>query len=275
MDTLQRAYWSIYVSKDFNDEFDKFLERLQNRQNFAFSRYSDGELFILRNQKVVLAENYFITGERLGGGRYPAEEQKSFIPEHHAFYQEQLVKSFQFNKPGYHKGICTRSDVSVEDFEWQLQLHGSSDIEHLTFANVLINNNYKRFVTEMVPLFEDRDIIYVVNEAANLSGLPFKVKKDFRVGSNCMVENYDTVEKVKGYISENNIQDHIILCSAASLSNYIVHQCYEANSDNTYLDIGSTLNPYLSLEGWKYTRGYLTHYWLDSGSPYGTQVDLW
>jgi len=275
MDMLLKAYWSIYVSKDFSQEFDKFLGKLQRRENFAFARFSDGELFILKNQKVVLAENYFITGDRLGGGHYPAEEQKEFIPEHHSYYQQKLVESLQYNKDGYYKGICTRSDVSIEDFEWQLELHGSNDLEHLTFSNVLINNNYKRFVEEVVPLFSDRNVIYVVNEAADLSGLPFEVKKDFRVGSNCMVNNYDTVEKVKNYISDNNLKDHLVLCSAASLSNFIVHQCYEADQNNTYLDIGSTLNPYLSLEGWKHTRGYLTHYWMGSGSPYGTQVDVW
>ena len=263
------------MTKDFTEEFNKFLGKLQRGENFALSRFSDGELFILKNEKVVLAENYFITGDRLGGGKYPAEEQKAFIPEHHSFYQQKLVESLKFNKQGYYKGICTKSDVSEEDFKWQLDLHGSNDLEHLTFANVLINNNYKRFVNEVVPLFSKRDVIYVVNEAADLSGLPFEVKKDFRIGSNCMIDNYDTVDKVKNYILENNVTDHIILCSAASLSNYIIHQCYELSENNTYLDIGSTLNPYLSLEGWKYTRGYLTHYWLNSGSPYGTQVDVW
>jgi hypothetical protein len=263
------------MSKDFSQEFNKFLERLQRKENFAFARFSDGELFVLKNQKVVLAENYFITGDRVGGGQYPAEEQKEFIPAHHSFYRDRLVDSLQFNMEGYYKGICTRSDVSTEDFQWQLGLHGTTDLDHLTFSNVLINNNYSRFVEEIVPLLSDREVVYVVNEAADLAGLPFEVKKDFRVGSNCMVNNYDTVEKVKSYISDNNLKDHVILCSAASLSNFIVHQCYEMNQDNTYLDIGSTLNPYLSLEGWKYTRGYLTHYWMNSGSPYGTQVDIW
>ena len=31
----------------------------------------------------------------------------------------------------------------------------------------------------------------------------------------------------------------------------------------------------LNLEGWKYTRGYLTHYWLNSGDHFGSQVDEW
>ena len=117
--------------------------------------------------------------------------------------------------------------------------------------------------------------VYVVNELADTSMLPFELKKEFLIGSNCMINNFDTTEKVKQYISDNKINNHVILCSAASLSNFIIHDCYKDNSNNTFLDIGSCLNPLLNLEGWKYTRGYLTNYWLNSGSHFGKQVDVW
>jgi len=259
--------------KDYHKEFEKFLTKLKNRENFAFARFSDGELFILRNETVILAENHFVTGTRKGAGTYPKEEQKEFIPEKHGFFQQKLVECFQHKMPEYYKGICCRNDVGEEAFFWQKRLNGGD--KDLTFANLLINRNYRRFVEELVPVLAGRDIIYVVNEAANLEGLPFKVKKDFRIGSNCMIDNYDTIEELKNYITENNIEDHVILCSAASLSNFIIRDCFEDNPTNTFLDIGSCLNPYLDLEGWKHTRGYLTHYWLKSGSPYGEQVDTW
>ena len=152
--------------------------------------------------------------------------------------------------------------------------HGG-DHPNLTYANLLINANYKKFVEEMVPLFVDRDIIYVVNSMANVSNLPFEVKKTFEIGSNCMINDYHVSEDIKNYIQKNNITDHIVLCSAASLSNFIIHDCFKDNDSNTFLDIGSCLNPLLQLEGWKYTRGYLTAYWMNSGSPFGNQVDVW
>ena len=259
--------------KYFDKEFYKFLEKLKNKENFAFARFSDGELFILKNQTVILAEDHFVTGERKGHGVYPKEEQKEFIPEKHGFFQEKLLECFKFKMPEYYKGICCRNDVGEDAFFWQKGLNGGD--KDLTFANLLINRNYRRFVEEMVPVLRERDVIYVVNEMANLEGIPFELKKTFEVGSNCMIDNYDTVEKVKEYIRENNIRDHVILCAAASLSNFIIRDCFEDNPDNTFLDIGSCLNPYLELEGWKHTRGYLTHYWLNSGSHYGEQVDVW
>jgi len=262
------------MSKDFTEEFDKLLDKLKTGENFAFVRFSDGEMFIMQNKQVTLAENHFVTGDRKGAGRYPAEEQKEFLPEKHQFYREKLIDALKFSKENYLKGICCRQDVGEEAFQWQKDLAGGNE-ENLTFANLLINNNYKRFVEELVPLLRDRKVLYVANEAADTDRLPFEVKEVFSIGSNCMIDDYHVVEEVKEYIEKNNIKDHVILCSAASLSNYIIHECFKENSENTFLDIGSCLNPYLGLEGWKYTRGYLTHYWLNSGSPYGTQIDTW
>ena len=92
---------------------------------------------------------------------------------------------------------------------------------------------------------------------------------------NGLAVGYQMAQAVKEYIEKTNSRDAIVLCSAATLSNYIIYEAFKVNPNNTYLDIGSCLNPLLGLEGWKYTRGYLTGYWLNSGSPYQNQVDVW
>lgn len=263
--------------KDFYAEFTKFLNKVKKHENFAFARFSDGELFIMQNKTVILAEDHYVTGEIKGPNIYTKEEQKEFLPERDQFYRERLIECFKYRQENYFKGICTATDghVGRANFLWQQSLHGPGDDKHLTFSNLLINANYRRFVEQMVPALANREIIYVVNELADLSGLPFEVKKDFRIGSNCMINDYSVAEDVKNYIAENDIKDHVVLCSAASLSNYVIHDCFKDNQNNTFLDIGSCLNPYLNLEGWKHTRGYLTAYWLNSGSPFGRQIDLW
>ena len=262
--------------KDFKNAFNILLEKINNKDNFAFTRFSDGELFILQNKTVVLADNHYITGDVRGPNRYTKEEHKEFYPEQHQVYQQKLVETFKHNQENYFKGICTSTDghVGKQNFDWMIDFHGG-DHPNLTFANLLINANYSRFVEEMVPLFMDREIVYVVNELADTSKLPFEISKKFEIGSNCMINNYDTSEKVRDYIEENSIKDAIVLCSAASLSNFVIYDCFKHNQDNTFIDIGSCLNPLLGLEGWKYTRGYLTGYWLNSGSPFQRQVDIW
>lgn len=264
------------MSKTFHSEFDKILGMLKRGENFAFSRFSDGELFIMQNKTVVLAEKHYVTGDIKGANVYTEEEQKEFYPEQHGKYRDKLIECYQHHQENYFKGICTPSDghVGVENFKYQIALHGG-DHDNLTFSNLLINANYRRFVEEMVPLFNDRQIIYVANKLADIGRLPFEVKKVFEIGSNCMINDYHIAEEVRKYIEENKIRNHVILCSAASLSNFVIHDCFKDNPHNTFLDIGSCLNPLLNLEGWKHTRGYLTHYWYKSGDKFGDQVDIW
>ena len=262
--------------KNFKLAFDHVINKIQSKENFAFTRFSDGELFILQDKTLILADNHYVTGEVTGPNRYTKEEHKEFYPDKHQFYREKLIECYRHNQDGYYKGICTSTDghVGKENFDWMIDFHGG-DHENLTFANLLINANYKRFVEELIPLLQNREVIYVVNELADTSKLPFEILKEFIIGSNCMIDDYDTSESVRKYIEDNNITDAIILCSAASLSNFIIYDCFKDNPNNTFLDIGSCLNPLLSLEGWKYTRGYLTGYWLNSSSPFAKQVDIW
>lgn len=264
------------MMKNFTSAFDSMLEKIKNNENFAFTRFSDGELFIMQNKTVILAENHYVTGDIRGPNRYTKEEQKEFIPERDQFYREKLIECFKHTQKNYLKGICTGTDPHVgrANFDYMIELHGGEH-ENLTFSNLLINANYQRFIEEMVPLLTQREVIYVVNKMADVSRLPFKVKKTFEIGSNCMINDYGVSELVSQYIEKNNIHDNIVLCSAASLSNYVIYENFKYNSNNTFIDIGSCLNPLIGLEGWKYTRGYLTSYWLGSNSPFGTQVDTW
>lgn len=264
--------------KDYKKAFDFILNKIRKGENFAFTRFSDGELDILRNRHCCLYNNSFRTGDHEGHGVYTIEEIKEFIPSEHQFVREALMEAYAHNQDNYFKGISTSTDVhpqqKVSPFEWMIDFH-KGDHPSLTFCNLLINSNYPRFVNEMIPEFMKKDIIYVVNENANLKKLPFNVKKAFTIGSNCPVRDFDLPEKIIKYIEDNNINNHIILCAAATLSNFVIHKCFLHNANNTFLDVGSCLNPLLDLEGWVYTRGYLTSFWLGSNSHYGKQVDYW
>ena len=99
----------------------------------------------------------------------------------------------------------------------------------------------------------------VVNENVNIEKIPFPVKKTFRIGDNCMVNNYNLIDEIKEYIEKENIENHLFLFSAASLSNFLNHQLYEFNDKNTYMDIGTTLNVFY---GFQIDRRYLLGYWM-------------
>jgi len=261
-------------AKTFSSEFEKFKKKLESKENFAFSRFSDGELHMLQNMYFKITDDHFVEGDKVGYCRYTKEEHKEFDPERHKFYRDKLEESFTFKKPNYFKGICAEADVGEEDFKWQLELNGNIT-EDLTFSNVFINANYPRFINEIFPLLKERKIIFVVNEKADVSGLNLDVIKTFKVGSNCIVNDYHLSKDIPDYIEENGIEDAVILCSAASLSNFIIHEGFKSSDKNTFLDIGSALNPFIGLEGWQYSRAYLQHHVLGHRSRYGEQVDVW
>jgi hypothetical protein len=253
--------------KTFISDFNKIKKFIENNVNFSFTRFSDGELFVLQNKRLELNEDHYIIGNSRGGGWYNKEEQKTFIPGEHEFYRKKLEESLQCNLPNFYRGICTRPDVDLETFNWMVNLAGG-DSETLTWSNLLINGNYERYLNEIVPLFKNKEIIFIVNEGANIDKLPFKVKKDFRVGTNCFINDYDLIEEIKKYIVDNNIENHLFLVSAASLSNLLIHELHKASNKNTYFEIGSTLNPMMDMEGWKGSRGYLREHWLGQNRHY-------
>ena len=267
--------------KKYKQEFDKILDLLKSESPFAFSRFSDGEVTILRNQTVVLAEDHFIQGDIHGehknyANSYMPEEQKSFIPQENKKQYDKLVEAFLFKKNNYIKGIPGQNSLDGgRSWKFCTELYGSDDWENLSFANVMINGNYSRFIKEIMPLFSEREVVLIANENSKLDELPFEVKKFFPVGSNCMVNNFDLPNEVGEWIRNNNIKDHLFLSSAATLSNYLCYDLFKEYDNNQYMDIGSSLGPLLQLEGWKSSRTYLLAYWGNVDHPVLHEEDIW
>ena len=276
--------------KNFKDEFAKLLYLIQNKIPFAFSRFSDGEVTVLKNKKLVLAERYFIQEDVYGSNpvgapiSYMEEERKDFNPQEHAFYHYKLVEAYQYRKKNYFKGIPGTNEWGRQAFDYCISLYGrcppycereEDDHEHLTFANVLINGNYALFIESIVPLFKNKNVVLVCNENATLDKLPFEVKQTFGVGTNCMINDYPLIDVIKDYVRTNDITDHIFLFSAATLSNFLIYELYKEFDNNQYIDIGSALSPLLGLEGWRGTRVYLRCYWDGERNPIIKQEDLW
>ena len=264
------------MSKNFREDLGKFIEKLRFREYFSFARFSDGEVRVLQDKKLVLTEDKITIGshENDRGDRLSINEQKEYNPDEHQWVREKLLESLQFKKSGYYKGLCCKCCLSglhgmtpEEEVKWLIDLSGLDTYdEHLTWSNLWLNGNYSYFLEHMLPYFFNYDIVLVVNEKANINRLPFKknIVKDFRIGYNCMVNDYDTVDEVKNWIKEHKIKNHLFIFSAGSLSNFLCHQLYEFEDNNTYIDIGSSLNPFM---GFPLDRRYLRQYWANSNEP--------
>jgi hypothetical protein len=256
--------------KSFVGDFYKLLDLLKARESFAFNRFSDGELYILQGKELILDSQQVKVGERIADARYQQEDHKRFHPEEHSFYRDRLIDAFRFRKHNYFNGLSCRCCVGEADFQWQMDFLGSNDL-NFTWANLLVNGNYPKFIREMYPIFNNYRTVFVCNERADLSVLPFLVK-DFRVGYNAMVNDYGLIETMKNWIDENNIAGHLFLFSASSFSKMAIHQLYEHCDKNTYMDVGTTLNPFMNM---RLDRTYLKEFWLGGRTTDINKICIW
>jgi hypothetical protein len=229
--------------KNFKEDFYKFKDKIANHQPFALSRCNDGEMIILFNE--------FIDIRNKCNGEFVYNPN---IPDH-ARYREKLYESAEHKADNYFVGIACRCCVGADKHEKLKKLTGLDD-EHLTWGNIMVNSNYPLFVKEMLPLYNNYDVIVVVNYKAEIKNLPFynKIIKDFRVGTNAWMNDYYLIDEIKDYITKNDIKDKLFLFCAGPFSNILILEAFKSSPNNTYIDQGSCLDSMMNLGA---TRGYL------------------
>lgn len=218
--------------KTFKEDFYLLLNLLKSGKNFSFSKYADGEYAIMINRKITNCDNW------------------TFDPEIHQKYRNELLYSFRFNEKGYYVGISCPCCVPIEDVNWMRNNVGV-DSEHLTWANIFVNGNYTDFVTHFIPEFVNHEVILVANENSTLNNLPFKISEYVKITGTAWFDNFDLIEK----LSKRNDVNKLYLFSAGPLGNMLAARMWQANKNNTYIDVGSTLNPWLVGRNRGYLRG--------------------
>jgi hypothetical protein len=242
--------------KEFKQHIQLFKQKLINREPFAFARYSDGELFILQNKELKLDNGLIQVGNNITPGFYKAQDFKHFDPVQHKDFRDKLLEAFTYRQPNYYKGISCRCCVGDEPFNEQINIHGGDD-EFLTWANLFVNSNYPTFIEEILPVLQTYDTIMTCHHDADLDKLEFVIK-DFRIGYNAMINDYDKIQDIKNWIDSENITGKLFLFSASTFSNLAIYELFKHNPNNTYLDIGTCLTPFM---GMPMERSYLQEYW--------------
>jgi hypothetical protein len=233
--------------KTFDEDFYFLLNKLKNKDKFSFSKYADGEFAILVNRGITSST------EKPG-------ENWTYNPNIDSIYRDELLSSFKFNQEGYYVGISCPCCVPMEHVKWMRDNVGV-DKEHLTWANIFVNGNYEKFLNNFVPEFMNHDIIMVANKNANINSLPFKVEEHIPIGYMAMRENFKLVEE----LPKRDYKNKLILFCAGPLGNMLAAKMWKSNKNNIYLDIGSTLNPWLV----GLNRDYL------KGSPDLKKICIW
>lgn len=270
MATLQKKWW-MQLKKDFEEHFWVLQNKLKAGENFAFSRYSDGEMDIMQDKHLVLdGKSTRIDGQKAGMA-YSEIDHKEYDPKRHGDFRERLMDAYRFKKENYFVGLSCPCCVGKQNSDWMKKERGGDD-EHLTWANLLVNSNYPLFLGHMYPELQKKDIVIVCNENADLSEIPLSIKKEYRIGYNAMINNIGLVEEIGDWIKEGKIENHVFLFSASTLSNILIYELFKKYPNNTYIDIGTTLAPMMKLP---IQRNYLRGYWLKTGNTEIYKTCVW
>lgn len=212
--------------KIFDDEIYRIFNLFKKGTPFSFSKYADGEWSVINNHNLNNKEF----------------EKTSDTPE---YFKNKLIESFQYKDKDYYVGISCPCCQGIESEK--MKQYCGQDEEHLTFANVFVNSNYPLYKETFLKEYKNYDVHLIANKNSKIENLPFKIEKFYPIGFNAWVNDYYLIEEIK----QNNLSNKLFLFCAGPFGNLLAHQLHRCNKDNMYLDIGSTLNPWLQSEGFK------------------------
>lgn len=227
--------------KTFKGDFDFFVNKIKNNEHFSLSRWGDGELMILENKAIDLTQK--------GDGEFKHDPTSMA----HLKMREIMMDSYTHQDDNYYIGVACRCCVGDEKFEYMKRLSGQPE-SNLTWANIFVNSNYKYFLKDFLNALQGKKIVLVANKNSKLANMPFYVEKFYPVSTDAWINDAEILQHMQMEIGEFNIKDHVYLFAAGPFANLLTYKLWQYNKENTYIDIGSTLDRFLGL---KITRMYL------------------
>jgi hypothetical protein len=227
--------FTIPPNKSYKEDIKILHESLLSGENISFSKFCDGEWAVINNQSINNKEFWFDPSN--------SDDQVK---------RKKLIEAFQFKHDQYFVGITC---VNVFGLETHRQMKNlcKQEESHLTWADIWVNSNYRFYLENIVPIFKTKPIILFCNENGKTDNLPFKPSYVFPVSQNAWdnENSWEMINTVKQLIIKDQWKDCIFLFCCGPFGNILCHEFTACSSENTYLDIGSTLNPFLKSAGFE------------------------
>lgn len=220
--------------KNSNDEFDFFVNKIKNNENFSLSRYQDWEYSYISWKSVVAWEWW---------------KSPSYIWN----FWKRLWNTLDINSKNFYYWI---SDPFSDETSYNFLSSKIINKKNITIWNIFTWKNSDRLL-DFFSNFNS-DWFLICNEKwKNLTHIwKFKIQNKFLVKNTADVffdkewENFlnNLLDVVK---SEEN---KIFLFASWPLSNIFIYECFKVNPNNIYLDIWSSFDQIIH---WKKTRTYM------------------
>lgn len=227
-----------------NEEFDRFWGKILNGENFAFMRNADGELAIMQGRHVAAQEGNWVS------------------PNYVSKLGEAIYESLSIDADNAYYAI---SCPCCDEYAYNWYMSRVANNKNVTFANLWINNNYKKFKEEFPKL--NRDAILIANFRAE--GKPIgnlNILKHYKISDDCIGFWENDAEKMINEIKKDfgNKKNLLYVVSAGPMSGPIIAALYRNNPHNCYVDFGSSIDIYY--------RGAITRPYMVKGNKYESRI---
>jgi hypothetical protein len=210
--------------------FEEILIKIENNEQFSFSRWGDGEWICMLNP----------------------DNSKGNCDGHKYFDTlSDALKNILKSKPKYNLGIQGHARRSMgEKIDAFLK---ENDLTELQWSNadVFHHASIKGKFHTFIKLLKARDNIMLIAppdlmQLGGIANISFVIP-----AKDCWTKKDETIKNVKEYLEEKN-RPYILLFCAGMPANVMIDELYNWNPNHTYLDMGSVFDPYAG----KVTRSY-------------------
>jgi len=228
--------FTVPPNKDYKRDIEILHDAIASNENISFSKFCDGEWAVICNHIINNKEFWFDPKRR--------SDQ---------FKRKALIDALRYKNDRYFVGITCKKVFGLQTHR-SMKILSDQNEDHLTWADIWVNSNYKYYVQNILPIFSTRPIVLFCNENGKIDNLPFKPYAVFPLSNNAWEYNWNILDYSKVFASKlksQGITNVIYLFCCGPFGNILCHQLTEHEPENTYLDIGSTLNPYLQSAGFE------------------------
>jgi len=219
----------------FDEDLALIRRFLKEGTSFGFSRFGDGELMIMEGQKLNLLY------------------KKEFNFQGEKWLAQGLIDSIQLNRENYFIGIPCPCCQPIDKINVLKKLSGLAE-NRMTWANLFVNANFKKFKESVVPLFSNYEFIGFIGPGNHLK-LPFRVTKSYHIGPDAWKNDTHILDKIRNDITNKNLSKGLFLFAAGPFANILCAKLFEEFENNTFIDVGSVFNIELGIGA---NRGYLS-----------------
>ncbi|WP_320675945.1 hypothetical protein [Prochlorococcus sp. MIT 1300] len=257
--------------KNFQAHLRELNRLIELKVPFAFNRISDGELFMMDGLGIDLAaDGAKIAGKKVNLQKFASWDHKTFNPNTDHQIAKGLHNALKCRMKNYIIGLpcpCCCDPNKVAQIRRE-----TNSIQ--SWANLLVNHNYKGFIETSLPLILDRDVLIAINEHADITLFSTCPSVKWVPVPNGVLQKIDPFREK--FLHECSLAKpgSLVLIGASAAAKILIHEGFKHFPWLSFIDIGTTLNPFLKLG---LGRDYLNSYWKPKTSPqgYGNRICIW